>query len=331
MSVVIPAHNEEKIIFERLRNIVENGYPVEEIEIIVVDDASTDGTPEVVQKFFREYGVRGKLIPVEKRIGTNAAFNKGFEVAEGEIIVTTGADVFFEKGALEKVVKVLISSDELGAVCGDMHPIKAKGKTTKSTEVSEKLYRNFYGKFCEFESKLDSTFCFNGGLVAIKREFLPKLNEKKGADDASTAFSVIRKGLRTSYVTEAKVYEIIPEAVRSQSKQKIRRASRLIEAVWNNNILSLNRPVGRVIYPMRFYMFVVSPPLFLLSLLLFFISLFQLDLTLFSIILLAFSSLMIHGVLKGNPIFSFLIYQLYLFLGFLRFVMGGGHIWEKSI
>ncbi|MBN1195466.1 MAG: glycosyltransferase [Methanomicrobiaceae archaeon] len=257
ISIIIPAYNEEAVIGERIRNIALMAYPGG-CEVILVDDRSTDRTGEVAKACFRELGIPHTVLVNEGRMGTNRSFNHGISHAAHETIVTTGADVYFAPGALEVVVGRLMSDPAIGAVCADMLP-REGGPTTGSIE---RTYRSIYGRMCAWESAHDSTYNFNGGLVVFRRGVVEKIRERKGADDANTAFEAIRKGYRAFYEIRAVVYEDVPDELSRQSGQKIRRAGRLIEATLANlDLLHTPRPFSRIFYPLRIAMFVLSPPL----------------------------------------------------------------------
>jgi biofilm PGA synthesis N-glycosyltransferase PgaC len=264
ISILIPAYQEEAVIEKRIRNISESSYPADLYEIIVIDDASQDRTRERAESALSDNHIKGAVITNEERRGTNRSFNRGIGEAHAGILVTTGADVFFEKDSLKTVVSRLLSDPGIGAVCADMQPLIADRAV--ETEKRERAYRDYYGLMCDWESASDSTFNFNGGLVAFRKGVVTKIRERKGSDDANTAFEVIRNGKRAVYEINAVVYEQIPEARESQSRQKIRRAKRLIEATLANlDLLRQRRPFSRIFYPLRIWMNVVSPTLFFIG------------------------------------------------------------------
>ena len=84
VSLIIPAHNEVKVIRKKLDNALTVDYPREYLEIVVVSDESTDGTDEIV----KEYDDRGiQLIRLEPRGGKNRAVNTVVPQVNGEIVV----------------------------------------------------------------------------------------------------------------------------------------------------------------------------------------------------------------------------------------------------
>lgn len=314
ISIIIPAYNEEAIIPERIRNIAQSEYPSDRYEVIIIDDASTDHTRERAESALEGHGITGVVLTNKERQGTNRSFNRGIREAHADVIVTTGADVFFEPGAVGIVVSRLLSDPEIGAVCADMRPLIRDNAGT--TVKRERAYRDYYGLMCRWESAVDSTFNFNGGLVAFKKGAVTRIRERKGSDDANTAFEVIRNGKRAVYEITALVYEDIPEQQKSQSQQKIRRAKRLIEATLANlDLLEQNRTFSRVFYPLRIWINVVSPALFVSG-----VVLVLAGIALQSLLAAALLAIVILGFIgSGKNIISvFILTQYYLLRGLLN-------------
>ncbi len=324
VSIVIPAYNEEPVIEDRLSNLAEI-YPKDKMEIIISNDGSSDGTEIVVQNAIKKLSLSGKII-THSRGGVNAAINRGIRASSNEIIVITGADGMFDGNTIPHLVSVLLSSDDIGAVSGDIVPM-AEGDTIFSK--SEEAYRSIYGRICMWESKISSTYCLNGAVVAFKKSAASTLNTRRGADDASMALSVIRNGYRCVYVPTAKLYESVPFSFYEQRRQKIRRAARLLEATFfNRDVLSRKYGLfGTVVFPLRFLMFFVVPSLFFLSIFLWSFILWNFNLW-YGIGFAGFIGFLLFlGYLRSNIVSSFIIYQFYLFLGLFN-MLRDVHIWE---
>lgn len=326
ISIVIPAYNEESVLEDRINNLAEI-YPKDKMEIIVSNDGSTDDTENIATNALQKHSLTGKVI-THLRSGVNKAINRGINETSGEIVVITGADGLFDKDTIPHLVSVLLSSDDIGAVSGDLIPI-AKGDTIFSK--SEAAYRSMYGRICTWESNVHSTYCFNGPVVAFKRSASSTLNTRRGADDASMALSVIRKGYKCKYVPSAKFYEYVPDMFYEQRRQKIRRATRLLEATFvNMDVLSSRHgKFGMIIFPLRILMFFVVPSAFFLSLLLWTIILASTDI----LYAIGFVAVIVAMVLSGsvytNVASSFIIYQCYLFLGLFN-MLHDVHVWEPT-
>jgi cellulose synthase/poly-beta-1,6-N-acetylglucosamine synthase-like glycosyltransferase len=326
VSVVIPAYNEEAGIADRINNLA-SVYPVEKLEIIVSNDGSQDRTEELAKVALQQHSIKGDVITHE-RSGVNKAINRGIENSSNELVVITGADGLFDENTIPDLLSVLLSSNDIGAVSGDLVPV-AKGESVFSN--SESAYRSIYGKICTWESNVHSTFCFNGPVVAFKKEASSSLNTRRGADDASMALSVIKKGYRCQYVPSAKFYEYVPDKFYEQRRQKIRRATRLLEATFfNRDALSPKfGKFGTFVFPLRILLFFVVPTMFFLSLVVWFLYLASLSILYSVIFVLAIFALIFLGGVVPNVLSSFIIYQSYLFLGFFN-MLRDVHIWEPT-
>lgn len=105
VSIIIPTRNEEKYIAKCLQSILENDYPKNKIEILIVDGMSEDGTRDILNKYIRKYPFI-KLVNNPKKIVPNA-LNIGINKAKGEIIMRIDAHNTYEKKYISKCVKYL--------------------------------------------------------------------------------------------------------------------------------------------------------------------------------------------------------------------------------
>ncbi len=197
-----------------------------------------------------------------------------------------------------------------------------------STTMLEGVYRSYYGRMCDWESAHESTYNFNGAIVAFRSDLIGRINDKRGADDANTAFEAIRKGYRAVYESKSIVYEVIPQSFKTQYRQKTRRATGLIAATLSN--LDLLRNKGwfpQFFYPLRIFMFVGSPLLFFLSVILFSFGIFFYNSLLLLILVLVLSG---AGILLNNNLISaFILNQFYLMGGLLN-IGKDMRVWEST-
>jgi len=324
ISIIISAYNEELVIGKRIANIQECHYPKERIEIIFVDDCSGDDTKNLAKIFLERAGISYHLIANSERLGTNRSYNLAISKANFPIIVTTDADVFFEPDALKYLIGRLLSNEKNAAVTGELRPLMNANSTTKL----EGVYRSFYGRMCDWESALDSTYNFNGALVAFRSDRIRRINDKLGADDANTAFEAIRMGYRAVYESKAIVYEEIPESFAIQYRQKTRRATGLIEATLSNlDLLGKNTWFSRFFYPLRIFMYICSPVIFSLSVVVFCLGVFQYN----PLFLLGFVVILAGAgiVWRQNLVFAFILNQFYLLAG-LSNLGKDMRVWEST-
>lgn len=163
VSIIISAYNEELVVSDRIANLASCHYPKESYEVIFVDDCSSDRTLERARTALETAGIRHTIIANAERFGTSRSYNNAMKTAQNSIILTTDADVFFEPDALNFMIARLISDSKIAAVTGELQPRMNANSTTKL----EGAYRSFYGRMCDWESAIDSTYNFNGAIVAF--------------------------------------------------------------------------------------------------------------------------------------------------------------------
>ena len=310
ISIVVCAYNEERNIRKKILSIIECSYPDDKIELIIVNDASHDKTEEVARDTLKNVSFKWRIHTNEKQQGKNKSLNTGISVASRDIVFSTDADLVWDKYSAERLVRGLISDDKYAAGTGDLQPNQGVDRVTSM----EKTYRSFFGRMAEWEATHDSTYAFNGCLLVFRKSKVQGVNEVAGADDANLAFSAIRNGYRTFYDSQAVIFEELPENLKKQYTQKVRRAKGLIQTtLMNRDLLKEKRPFSKIFYPLRIWMFTVTPTLLFAGAVLFcggllFIQPIILALGIIALILLSVLK-------KGNLITSFITNQFYLFMG----------------
>jgi len=224
VTVIIPTYNESKLIKEKLNNIYEQDYPKELIEIVVVDSASTDGTPKLVEEWdSRHKDVELKLVVENERRGKAFALNNALRYASGEVVVIADADALWPRDALTKAVKWL-SNPLVGAVSCLKKPLSS------GTTGIEAGYREYYNVLRVAESKAYSTPIFHGELAAFKKDLLEKVGgfpTDVGADDSHTATKIALIGFRAIIPDDLWVEEMVPNE--KYFSWRVRRAQHLVQ------------------------------------------------------------------------------------------------------
>jgi len=116
LSVIIPCRNEKKFIDKCLDSIIEQDYPKDNLEVLVIDGMSEDGTRDVIREYVGKYPFV-KILDNAKKF-TPFALNIGIKAAQGEIIVRMDAHAGYEKDYISKCVKYLkeYDADNVGGV-----------------------------------------------------------------------------------------------------------------------------------------------------------------------------------------------------------------------
>jgi cellulose synthase/poly-beta-1,6-N-acetylglucosamine synthase-like glycosyltransferase len=215
ISILIPVHNEERHIKKTINSILECGYSGKR-EIIVINDGSTDNTPNILKEFERKGLI--KLITT-KHLGKANALNKGLKIAKNEVIVTIDGDTMIEKGSLEKLVAPL-KGDRVVATTGVIKVANLGSPLTWFQRV-EYLYLSLYKSICD---KIDGMIWASGTLSAFKSSWLKKVrfNPNLYMEDVDIGLKIIKQGYKIRYVKDAVAYTFCPEKLKDFVKQRIR-------------------------------------------------------------------------------------------------------------
>ena len=122
VSIITPSYNQAPYLEATLRSVLEQKYP--NIEYLVVDGASTDGSVEIIRK----YADRLSWWVSEKDHGQAEAINKGLRRAKGEFVAWLNSDDLYAQGAISKAVAVLLTNPQFGMVFSDVFSIDANNE-----------------------------------------------------------------------------------------------------------------------------------------------------------------------------------------------------------
>ena len=169
VSVLIDTYNHERFIAEAITSVLEQDFPRSEMEILVVDDGSTDATPQIVRKFEPRVRLREKA-----NGGQASAFNAGIPEAKGEIIAFLDGDDWWAKEKLRTVSDYFCAKPHIGVVGHGIYEFDSTAKTAIATLPQE-------GREIRFDSAAEATvfrqmMCFFGtSRVAIRRSVLRRV------------------------------------------------------------------------------------------------------------------------------------------------------------
>jgi cellulose synthase/poly-beta-1,6-N-acetylglucosamine synthase-like glycosyltransferase len=186
ISIIIPVYNEEKIIREKIENTLTLDYPKDKREILIVSDASSDRTPEVV-KDFNTAGA--KLFELRERQGKASALNVGLQMAQNEIVVFSDASIILEQDALKKIVGKF-NDPRIGCISGEDH-ITGGGE--------EGAYGKYELALRNLENRVGSIVGASGCFYAQRRALCEQFREGM-APDFFSVLETVDKGYRA--VTE---------------------------------------------------------------------------------------------------------------------------------
>lgn len=340
VSLIVATYNEEATLPAKLKNVLEQDYPKDLLELVVVDSGSTDRTPDIVEGFIGQNPSLNVVFVREKeRLGKSHALNIAYPRASGEIKIISDSDAILEKSAVSRIVSNFRDS-RVGAACG--RQILLNADESPST-LLEKSYRGFYEILREGESSLDSTPIFHGELSAYRADLIEPLPNNKSADDSRLANIIRRKGFRSVYDSRAVFYEYAPPNSRSRTVQKVRRGQGLIRLFWDfRDCLFKSRygKYGMLILPMEFLMHVVFPCLWIVFIVTFFAGLALYSWPLFGVFAVLCLGIYVSSRISGGSlarirgvssfVVSFASSQVLLIYALLLWVSGRSlHKWQK--
>lgn len=227
VTIMVVAHNEEKVIEDKLSNLVELDYPKDKITYLVASDHSTDQTDNLVKEFISKHPERKiKLYSTVEHKGKTNAQNEAQKLVDSEILVMTDANAIFEKKALLELVSSF-SEEDIAYVCGKLEYVNSIDNLTAKSE-------GFYWKMdlmCrEIESNIQTITAGNGAIYACRNKDYKKI-EPIECHDASLPVLYALDKKRAIYNKEAVAYEKAGETDSDEFKRKVRMNRRILDAI----------------------------------------------------------------------------------------------------
>lgn len=223
VTVLIPAHNEAKDIASTIRNKLEQDYPRDRLEIIVISDGSTDRTEEIVREFSAQ---NVRLIRREQREGKAAALNEGVRYAKGEILVFSDANSLFSPDTVRRLIENFADS-EIGYVTGQLvYKIQSIG--TAGSGCSK--YMKYENTLRTLETRIGSIIGVNGGVDAIRRNLYRDIPGQL-ITDFVLPLHVISTKHRVVYDDRARSAEVANSELGSEFRMRVRVALRALRGI----------------------------------------------------------------------------------------------------
>jgi cellulose synthase/poly-beta-1,6-N-acetylglucosamine synthase-like glycosyltransferase len=224
LSILVPARNEEKVVGRILQRMTELTYPKDKMQIIVIDDASTDNTGEIAEQYSSMYDHIKVVHRDEKEggKGKTSALNAGFKHAKGEIVFCFDADYYPQRGILEKLAKEF-ADPKVGVVQGRITVLNEPQNVVTRLVALERI--GGYRIDQQARDSLGLITQFGGTVGGVRRSLLKRLggwDESILAEDTDLTFRVYLAGYKVRYVNDAESYEEAVESWRAYWKQRYR-------------------------------------------------------------------------------------------------------------
>ncbi len=221
VSVVMSLHNEEKVISEKIRSLLESEYPPELAEFLIGSDASDDSTDQILKQFAASDN-RTKLHLNMVRKGKAAMINDLVSKAKGEILIITDANVILSKNTIRFLASGFTST---GTGLCDATIISSTSPGYGVTS-QENLYSTFETSLRRAEGEAWGAMTGPyGGCYAVRRDLFPIIPDNTLVDDLYVGLTVLRKGFASFNVPEAVVTEDTQPDITGQYKRRVRIAA----------------------------------------------------------------------------------------------------------
>lgn len=262
VSVVVPAYNEEVGIAAAVSSFVDNDYQGY-VEVIVVDDGSTDRTAEIAEQL----GFPNVRVIRQANAGKPAALNTGINAARTEIIVMVDGDTVFERDTIRRLVQHF-ADPTVGAVAGNAKVGNRTGWWTRLQHLeytlASSLERRAY-------AALRTTACVPGAIGAFRRLTLKQVGGVSAdtlAEDSDLTMAIARAGWTVAFAPDARAWTETPATLRGLYRQRFRWSYGVLQALAKHRGAVIERGaggrLGRRVFPQQFfnYLGALAGPLF---------------------------------------------------------------------
>ena len=262
VSIVVPAYNEAKTIGRCVRSLLISDYP--ELEIILVDDGSTDSTLTEMRKFTGQHGVQ---IISKKNGGKASALNQGYELSKGEIIVFADADGIFGTDTIRRLVEAFVN-EKIACCCGNDAPIGLHFNVTRLQNIQAHVSTGYVRRALAYVNCLPIV---SGNIGAFRRSVLEEIGLfKEGfiGEDLELTWRIHKAGYRVAFEPKAIVRAEAPHTWSGLWKQRVRWARGFIQTLRIHHDMLFKKSAFGFYLPLNAIAMLIIPILQLVSLIL---------------------------------------------------------------
>jgi cellulose synthase/poly-beta-1,6-N-acetylglucosamine synthase-like glycosyltransferase/peptidoglycan/xylan/chitin deacetylase (PgdA/CDA1 family) len=227
VSVIVPAYNEKEGIEAAVRSLAGGDYP--DIEVVVVDDGSTDGTAAIVERLALP-NVRVIRVP---NGGKSNALNTGIALARHDLIVTVDGDTIFERDSIRMLVQAF-ADPTVGAVAGN---VKVGNRETLVAAWQHIEYVIGFNLDRRLYEVLNCMPTVPGAIGAFRRTALAQVggvSDETLAEDTDVTMALCRAGWRVVYEERAKAWTEAPTTLEQLYRQRYRWSYGTMQAMWKH-------------------------------------------------------------------------------------------------
>ncbi len=229
VTLIISAYNEAATIREKIENSLALQYPRDKLEILVVSDASSDETDQIVSEYAQQ-GVT--LVRMKERRGKTIGLNHAVSIAKGTLVIFSDANAFYDENVVHRLAENF-ADPTVGYVTGASLYVE-----TKSSFVGwcEDLYWNYDLKIKALESALGSMVGADGALYAIRKTLYTPL-QYNDINDFVNPLQIIALGFRGVFEPQAVCHEKTVSQFGEEYRRKVRIVSRSVRGMMRVSVL----------------------------------------------------------------------------------------------
>ena len=238
VSILIAAYNEEDVVSETIRGILQQNYP-NEIEIVIADDGSLDHTVDVV----RSLNLNNLKLVCAEHGGKAHALNEGLAHTSNNIIITIDADTFLHREAIRRIVTRLITDPSNTAAVAGTVMVK-NSRSTFLARLQEWDYFTAIASVKRQQSLYQGTLVAQGAFSIFKRTQLRRLAGWPDVigEDIVLTWALLKRGYRIGFEPTAMGFTIAPTTFKRFARQRIRWARGMIEGIKRHGNLVWRMP-----------------------------------------------------------------------------------------
>ncbi|MFB6614428.1 bifunctional polysaccharide deacetylase/glycosyltransferase family 2 protein [Streptomyces sp. NPDC056367] len=226
VSVIVPAYNESAGIEAAVRSLLASDH---QVEVIVVDDGSTDGTADLVESL----NLRGVRVIRQQNAGKPAALNTGIAAASCNLVVMVDGDTVFEPDAVRMIVQPF-ANRRVGAVSGNAKVVNRGGLLGRWQHIEYVVGFNLDRRLFDLAECMPTV---PGAVGAFRREALLRvggLSDITLAEDTDLTMALCRDGWRVVYEERAIAWTEAPASLGALWKQRYRWCYGTLQAMWKH-------------------------------------------------------------------------------------------------
>jgi len=217
VSFIVPAFNEEKTIAETLKHIFAIDYPV--LEVIVVNDKSSDGTLKIVKGLRGKYS-KLKILDNKKNLGKAGSLNKGLKIANGELIIVVDADSYPASDSLKKMTG-FFDNEKVGAVTC----LVVARNVDKFMEKLQSIEYKMIALTRKLLDYVDAIYVTPGPLAVYRKKALIEIggfDEKNMTEDIEVTWHLTYAGWNRRMCIATSVSSTVPNKFKAWFRQRRR-------------------------------------------------------------------------------------------------------------